>query len=94
MEKTEKSVSEINIEFNNTYEWDSLTAGNKELVTAVGAGFQGIKNLGNTCYMNSFIQVRIPLAYVHRIQRTYLFLCFLLLLLHQNTHTHTHRTMP
>ena len=55
-EKTEKSLVEMQIEQN--LKWDfSLTAEDgQELKPVFGAGFTGLKNLGNSCYLASILQ--------------------------------------
>lgn len=50
--KTEKSMTEMQLEQNMN--WDFSTQDGAESV--VGKGFTGLKNLGNSCYMNSTLQ--------------------------------------
>lgn len=54
--KTEKSVTEMNLESNLTYEFSMLTADGKELKALFGPGLTGLKNLGNSCYLASTLQ--------------------------------------
>lgn len=55
-EKTEKSLTEMQIEQNLKWEFSMTTEDGKELKPIFGEGFTGLKNLGNSCYMASVVQ--------------------------------------
>ncbi|RFU28687.1 hypothetical protein B7463_g7642, partial [Scytalidium lignicola] len=54
--KTEKSLVEMNVEENLRWEFSMTTEGGEELKRIFGVGFTGLKNLGNSCYLNSSLQ--------------------------------------
>ena len=55
-EKTEKSLTEMQIEQNLRWEFSMTTEDGKELKPIFGGGFTGLKNLGNSCYLASILQ--------------------------------------
>lgn len=55
--KTDKTVAELEIELQHTYDWSRAQENAASLVPVYGPGFTGIENLGNTCYMASILQV-------------------------------------
>ncbi|KAI4183895.1 MAG: hypothetical protein L6R41_005117 [Letrouitia leprolyta] len=55
-EKTEKSLTEMQIEQNLKWEFSMTTEDGKELKPIFGEGFTGLKNLGNSCYLASVLQ--------------------------------------
>ncbi|XP_055373009.1 ubiquitin carboxyl-terminal hydrolase 5 [Condylostylus longicornis] len=58
MTKTEKSMVELELDINQKIgEWDILTESNSNLIPMSGPGYTGMKNLGNSCYLNSVMQV-------------------------------------
>ena len=54
--KTEKSLTEMQLDANLSYEFSMLTADGKELKALFGPGLTGLKNLGNSCYLASVLQ--------------------------------------
>ena len=55
-EKTEKSLTELQIEHNMKYDFSMTTEDGKEFQPIFGEGFTGLKNLGNSCYLASTLQ--------------------------------------
>lgn len=63
MEKTEKSMVELELELNQkTNEWAALQESGGQLKPLYGPGYTGMVNMGNSCYLNSVVQMlfRIP----------------------------------
>lgn len=55
-EKTEKSLTEMQIEQNLKWDFAMTTEDGKELEPLFGNGFTGLKNIGNSCYLASVLQ--------------------------------------
>lgn len=55
-QKTEKSLTEMQIEQNLRWEFSMTTEDGKELKPLFGPGLTGLKNLGNSCYLASILQ--------------------------------------
>lgn len=55
-QKTEKSLTEMQIEQNLKWDFSMTTEDGKELKAVFGPGLTGLKNLGNSCYMASVLQ--------------------------------------
>ncbi|OAQ75602.1 ubiquitin C-terminal hydrolase [Purpureocillium lilacinum] len=55
-QKTEKSLTEMQIEQNLKWDFSMTTEDGKELTPLFGPGLTGLKNLGNSCYLASIIQ--------------------------------------
>lgn len=54
--KTEKSLTEMQIEHNLKWDFSMTTEEGKEMKPLFGEGFTGLKNLGNSCYLSSILQ--------------------------------------
>uniref|UniRef100_A0A3Q2PEB1 Ubiquitin carboxyl-terminal hydrolase n=1 Tax=Fundulus heteroclitus TaxID=8078 RepID=A0A3Q2PEB1_FUNHE len=58
MEKTERTMTELEIAVNQRVgEWEVIQESGTTLKPLFGPGLTGMKNLGNSCYLNSVMQV-------------------------------------
>mmetsp|Transcript_42839 Transcript_42839/g.30883 ORF Transcript_42839/g.30883 Transcript_42839/m.30883 type:complete len:100 (+) Transcript_42839:823-1122(+) len=55
--KTEKSTTEINLQANLAFTLSKVLEEGKQLTALFGPGYTGMENLGNSCYMNSVVQI-------------------------------------
>lgn len=56
MVKTDKSMDELQLDAQEKLESNRITEAGKKLMPVPGAGFVGLKNMGNSCYMASAVQ--------------------------------------
>ncbi|XP_053306196.1 ubiquitin carboxyl-terminal hydrolase 5 isoform X3 [Spea bombifrons] len=77
MQKTDKTMTELEIDMNQRIgEWDLIQESGVQLQPLYGPGYTGIRNLGNSCYLNSTMQVifNIPAfqrKYVDRMEQIF-----------------------
>ncbi|KAM4065874.1 ubiquitin carboxyl-terminal hydrolase [Hirsutella rhossiliensis] len=55
-QKTEKSLTEMQIEQNLKWDFSMTTEDGRELKPLFGSGLTGLRNLGNSCYLASVVQ--------------------------------------
>eukprot|EP00210_Caulerpa_lentillifera_P003073 g2935.t1 len=77
MEKTVKNTSELEVEINMAFEFNRITEASTTLVPMTGPCYIGLKNLGNSCYINAVMQVlwMVPSVrdrYLQQITQTFL----------------------
>ena len=68
MEKTDKTLAEMEVDQDLSYDWSKTheTNSDKPLARVRGPGLVGLKNFGNTCYMNPSVQLLLVLPEAKR----------------------------
>ncbi|KHJ42441.1 UBA/TS-N domain protein [Trichuris suis] len=56
MQKTEKSMIELELDYNQKWEYREIQEEGHKLVPLFGPGLTGMVNMGNSCYLNSVMQ--------------------------------------
>eukprot|EP00096_Caligus_rogercresseyi_P012559 TRINITY_DN5304_c0_g1_i1.p1 TRINITY_DN5304_c0_g1~~TRINITY_DN5304_c0_g1_i1.p1 ORF type:complete len:795 (-),score=285.40 TRINITY_DN5304_c0_g1_i1:406-2790(-) len=65
LDKTDKSMVEMEIDMNQRIgEWATLTESGSKLTPVFGPSYTGLQSLGNTCYLNSVMQVLMSIPQV------------------------------
>jgi uncharacterized UBP type Zn finger protein len=64
LEKTDKTMGEMEVGLNMSYDWSRIMDGQEELELLHGPGYVGLRNIGSSCYMNSVLQTVLSLPEV------------------------------
>jgi ubiquitin carboxyl-terminal hydrolase 5/13 len=64
LEKTEKTVGEMEVAMNMSYDWTKIVEEGEVLEPVTGPGLLGFRNLGASCYLNSVMQSVLALPEV------------------------------
>lgn len=59
--KTEKTVQELTLDMNLNISLSRLVEEGKKMTSMYGPGYTGMDNIGNSCYLNSTVQVLLSL---------------------------------
>jgi ubiquitin carboxyl-terminal hydrolase 5/13 len=64
MEKTAKTMGELDVALNMSYDWTRMVDAGEELELVTGAGLVGLRNIGSSCYLNSVMQTILAIPEV------------------------------
>lgn len=67
MEKTDKTLGEMEVSLNMSYDWSKIMEGSEKLEPRSGPGYVGLLNIGASCYLNSVMQSVLALPEVKRV---------------------------
>jgi ubiquitin carboxyl-terminal hydrolase 5/13 len=64
LEKTDKTMGELEVDLNMSYDWSRIIDGEEELEVVQGPGFVGLRNIGSSCYLNAAMQTILSIPEV------------------------------
>lgn len=64
LEKTEKTMGEMEVALNMSYDWTRILDGEDQLEVVSGPGLVGLRNIGSSCYLNSVVQAMLAIPEV------------------------------
>lgn len=67
LEKTDKTMSEMEVHLNMSYDWSRILSDGEELQVVTGPGLLGLRNIGSSCYLNSVMQSFLSIPEVRSI---------------------------
>jgi len=56
LEKTDKTMGELEVDLNLKYDWSKILESGESLVPLAGAGKVGLRNIGSSCYLSAVMQ--------------------------------------
>lgn len=64
LEKSSKTMSELEVALNMSYDWSKMMDGAEQLEPVTGPGLVGLRNIGSSCYLNSTMQTILAIPEV------------------------------